>query len=185
MEGRRLPKGQKMKWIIGSDLHGSAEYTKKFLEAVDAEKADRILLLGDILYHGPRNALPTGYGPMSVFEMLNQYKDRILCVRGNCDAEIDQCVLEFPIMAEYMQIVDSGKLIFATHGDHYNTGHLPPRRSLVQDHRRGDERHRRDTGDERAALRSGGETDAVRFSNEIDHRAQKGDERQRTEVLSA
>ena len=115
-----------MRWIIGSDLHGSAEYTARFLEAAEAEKADRILLLGDILYHGPRNALPEGYGPMGVFEMLNRYKDKILCVRGNCDAEIDQCVLEFPIMAEYMQIVDSGKLIFATHGDHYNTGHLPP-----------------------------------------------------------
>ena len=115
-----------MRWIIGSDLHGSAEYTAKFLEAVESEKADRILLLGDILYHGPRNALPELYGPMQVYEMLNKYKDKILCVRGNCDAEVDQCVLEFPIMAEYMQIVDSGKMIFATHGDHYNTGHLPP-----------------------------------------------------------
>ncbi len=115
-----------MKWIIGSDLHGSAEYTAKFLEAVESEEADRILLLGDILYHGPRNALPELYGPMQVYEMLNKYKDKILCVRGNCDAEVDQCVLEFPIMAEYMQIVDSGKMIFATHGDHYNTGHLPP-----------------------------------------------------------
>ncbi|MBR5730886.1 MAG: phosphodiesterase, partial [Firmicutes bacterium] len=86
-----------MRWIIGSDLHGSAEYTKLFLERVEAEKADRILLLGDILYHGPRNALPSAYGPMQVFEMLNAYKDRILCVRGNCDAEVDQNVLEFPI----------------------------------------------------------------------------------------
>ncbi len=115
-----------MRWIIGSDLHGSAEYTKKFLEAVDAEKADRVLLLGDILYHGPRNALPSEYDTMQVCSMLNRYKDKILCVRGNCDAEVDQCVLEFPILAEYMQIVDSGKLFFATHGDHYNTGHLPP-----------------------------------------------------------
>ena len=115
-----------MRWIIGSDLHGSAEYTKQFLEAVEREKADRILLLGDILYHGSRNALPQAYGTMQVFDMLNAYKDKILCVRGNCDAEVDQCVLEFPILAEYMQIVDSGKMIFATHGDHYNTGHLPP-----------------------------------------------------------
>ena len=115
-----------MRWIIGSDLHGSAEHTRQFLNAFGREKAERILLLGDILYHGPRNALPSGYDTMQVYDMLNAYKDRILCVRGNCDAEVDQCVLEFPILAEYMQIVDSGKLICATHGDRYNTGHLPP-----------------------------------------------------------
>ena len=90
-----------MKWLIASDLHGSAYYCRKLLEAYDLEKADRMLLLGDILYHGPRNDLPTEYAPKQVIAMLNARKQDILCVRGNCDGEVDQMVLEFPIMADY------------------------------------------------------------------------------------
>ena len=87
-----------MKWLIASDLHGSAYYCRKLLEAYDLEKADRMLLLGDILYHGPRNDLPTEYAPKQVIAMLNARKQDILCVRGNCDGEVDQMVLEFPIL---------------------------------------------------------------------------------------
>ncbi len=92
-----------MKWMIASDIHGSAAYLEKLLEAYKQEKADRMLLLGDLLYHGPRNHLPEGYQPKRVIELLNGMKDDILCVRGNCEAEVDQMVLEFPVMSEYIQ----------------------------------------------------------------------------------
>ena len=81
-----------MRWMIASDIHGSAYYCREMLEAFSREKADRLLLLGDILYHGPRNDLPREYAPKEVFGMLNEYKDRIFCVRGNCDTEVDQMV---------------------------------------------------------------------------------------------
>ena len=115
-----------MRWIIGSDLHGSAEYTKLFLNAVESEKADRILLLGDILYHGPRNALPELYGPEQVFTMLNRYKDMILCVRGNCDAEVDQLLFSFPMMADYALMDAGSETFFLTHGHLWNEHKLPP-----------------------------------------------------------
>lgn len=115
-----------MKWMIASDLHGSEYYCKKLLEAYDMEKADRLLFLGDLLYHGPRNNLPREYQPQKVLELLNQRKDDILCVRGNCDGEVDQMVLEFPIMADYCMIVDQGYTIFATHGHLYHEQKLPP-----------------------------------------------------------
>ena len=83
-----------MKWMIASDIHGSAFYCEKMLKAFKREQADKLLLLGDILYHGPRNDLPEGYAPKKVIEMLNNIKEKILCVRGNCDAEVDQMVLE-------------------------------------------------------------------------------------------
>jgi len=114
-----------MRWIIASDLHGSAYYCEKLLAAFDAEQADRLLLLGDILYHGPRNQLPEGYAPMRVAEMLNDRKDQITCVRGNCDAEVDQMVLHFPIMADYCILEAEGCTIFATHGHVYNEERLP------------------------------------------------------------
>ena len=82
-----------MKWMIASDIHGSEYYCRKLLEAYEREQADRLLLLGDILYHGPRNDLPKGYQPKKVIELLNRYKQDILCVRGNCDTEVDQMVL--------------------------------------------------------------------------------------------
>jgi len=115
-----------MKWLIASDIHGSAHYCSKLIEAYKSENADKVLLLGDILYHGPRNDLPSGYNPKAVITMLNEIKDRILCVRGNCDAEVDQMVLEFPIMADYAIIDICGKSIFATHGHIYNEQNLPP-----------------------------------------------------------
>lgn len=115
-----------MKWLIASDIHGSAHYCRKLIECYRAEGADRLLLLGDILYHGPRNDLPQEYAPKAVIAMLNEIKDEILCVRGNCEAEVDQMVLEFPVLADYA-IIDTGKkLIYATHGHVYNESNLPP-----------------------------------------------------------
>ena len=115
-----------MKMLIASDIHGSAYFCRKLLEAWDREGPERVLLLGDILYHGPRNDLPEEYAPKEVIAMLNPRKDRILCVRGNCDTEVDQMVLEFPILADYAWIAADGRRIFATHGHVYNTKNLPP-----------------------------------------------------------
>lgn len=115
-----------MKWLIASDIHGSAYYCEKLLKAYEAENADRILLLGDILYHGPRNDLPKEYNPKKVIEMLNSKKDDILCVRGNCDTEVDQMVLNFPIMADYCILTAQNHMIFATHGHKFNEDNLPP-----------------------------------------------------------
>ena len=115
-----------MKYMIASDIHGSALWCEKLLEAFEKEKADRLILLGDILYHGPRNDLPDEYAPKEVITMLNALKDRILAVRGNCDTEVDQMVLEFSIMADYA-VLDAGKrMIYLTHGHNFNTDHLPP-----------------------------------------------------------
>lgn len=112
--------------MIASDIHGSAYYCEKMLSAYKAENADKLLLLGDILYHGPRNDLPRDYAPKKVIEMLNNIKDRILCVRGNCDAEVDQMVLEFPITADYCTLYFKNRLVFATHGHLFNEEKLPP-----------------------------------------------------------
>ena len=114
-----------MKLMIASDLHGSAYYTRELLEAWRREQPDKLLLLGDILYHGPRNDLPREYAPKEVIAMLNPMKEEILCVRGNCDTEVDQMVLDFPIMAEYAWLYEKGHMIFVTHGHVYNEGHLP------------------------------------------------------------
>ena len=115
-----------MKLMIASDIHGSAFYCKQLLEAFQAEQADRLLLLGDILYHGPRNDLPRDYAPKEVIAMLNPLKDRIFCVRGNCDTEVDQMVLEFPIMADYCILPVQDRLIYATHGHRFHLQALPP-----------------------------------------------------------
>lgn len=96
------------------------------LEAYNKEKADRILLLGDVLYHGPRNDLPKEYAPKKVIEMLNEISDSIYCVRGNCDTEVDQMVLKFPILSDYCFFESGDKFIYATHGHNYNTANLPP-----------------------------------------------------------
>lgn len=114
-----------MKLMIASDLHGSAYYTEELLRAYEREQADKLLLLGDILYHGPRNPLPEGYEPKKVAAMLNAMKHRILCVRGNCDSDVDQMVLEFPIMAEYCLLYIEGTTIFATHGHVFNEQSAP------------------------------------------------------------
>ena len=115
-----------MKYMIASDIHGSAYYCEQLLTAYKAENADRLLLLGDILYHGPRNDLPKDYNPKQVIAMLNEHKKSILCVRGNCDTEVDQMVLEFPVLADYCVIADDHYLIYATHGHNYNETNLPP-----------------------------------------------------------
>jgi len=110
-----------MKYLFASDIHGSAYYCKKLLEAYDNEKADRLILLGDLLYHGPRNDLPKDYAPKEVAAMLNSRKNGILAIRGNCEAEVDQMMLEFPVLAEYAAIMtDDGRTIYLTHGHHYN-----------------------------------------------------------------
>ena len=115
-----------MKWLIASDIHGSAEYCRMLIDAYRSEGADKLLLLGDILYHGPRNDLPALYEPKQVIQMLNGIKDDILCVRGNCDSEVDQMVLQFSIMADYAVITYGKRLIFATHGHIYNSNSLLP-----------------------------------------------------------
>lgn len=115
-----------MKWMIASDIHGSAYYCEKMIKAFESEKADRLFLLGDVLYHGPRNDLPEEYNPKKVIEMLNAMKDRIMCIRGNCDTEVDQMVLSFPILADYAILDLEGRLVYATHGHVYNENNLPP-----------------------------------------------------------
>lgn len=115
-----------MKWLIASDIHGSEYYCKKLLQAFKRENADRLLLLGDLLYHGPRNDLPRDYSPKAVAAMLNGMKDKIFCVRGNCEAEVDQMMLEFPVLADYTVIEVKNRLVFATHGHKYNENSLPP-----------------------------------------------------------
>ena len=114
-----------MKWMIASDIHGSAFYCEQMLSAFLREGADRILLLGDLLYHGPRNDLPQGYAPKEVIAQLSQLKARVFCVRGNCEAEVDQMVLPFPVMADYCLLEQGGHVIFATHGHHYNLDNPP------------------------------------------------------------
>lgn len=124
---RSDPKGgnHHMKLLIASDLHGSAKYCREFLDAYNREKPDHILLLGDLLYHGPRNALPDDYDTKETIAILNSLKNEITAVRGNCDAEVDQMVLDFPIMNEYEQLNIDGIRIFATHGHHFSP-HTPP-----------------------------------------------------------
>lgn len=115
-----------MKFLIASDIHGSAYYCEQLLQAFEREQAARLLLLGDILYHGPRNDLPRDYAPKKVIAMLNGMADTILCVRGNCDTEVDQMVLEFPVLADYALIFERGRCFYLTHGHHYNPQNLPP-----------------------------------------------------------
>ncbi|MBE5802720.1 MAG: phosphodiesterase [Clostridiales bacterium] len=116
-----------MKILFASDLHGSASACEKILKKLETENVDRFVLLGDLLYHGPRNDLPDRYAPKEVFAMLNQCQMTPLCVRGNCDAEVDQMVLEFPMMADYALLpLDGGRCAFVTHGHLFNTENPPP-----------------------------------------------------------
>jgi len=112
--------------MIASDLHGSESTCSALFSAFDREGASRLLFLGDLLYHGPRNDLPEAYKPKKVIEMLNSRKESLLCVRGNCDTEVDQMVLEFPILADYALLPLGENTIFATHGHHFNAASLPP-----------------------------------------------------------
>ena len=119
-------KEKPMKYMIASDIHGSAYYCRKMMEALEKEQADRLILLGDLLYHGPRNDLPKEYAPKEVIQMLNKEKNRIYNVRGNCDAEVDQMVLEFPVLADYGFMEIDGKTFYMSHGHIYNENNLPP-----------------------------------------------------------
>ncbi len=112
--------------MIASDIHGSAYYCRALLAAFEREGANKLLLLGDVLYHGPRNDLPRDYAPKQVIEMLNGIKEKLLCVRGNCDTEVDQMVLDFPVLADYAILVAGERMIYATHGHVYNEQKLPP-----------------------------------------------------------
>lgn len=114
-----------MKLMFASDIHGAADCCEKMLKRFDEERAEKLFLLGDILYHGPRNDLPADYAPKRVIAMLNERKNQLLCVRGNCDTEVDQMVLEFPIMAEYALLYLDGRTVFLTHGHKFNTNNPP------------------------------------------------------------
>jgi putative phosphoesterase len=115
-----------MKILFCSDIHGDLESLEKVLQRADAENAEKIVMLGDLLYHGPRNDLPPTYAPKSVIELLNKNKKMILSVRGNCDTEVDQMVLEFPILADYAYLCQDGLNMLITHGHRYNTKTPPP-----------------------------------------------------------
>lgn len=135
-----------MKILIASDIHGSAYWTKQLVKAVEAQQPDKIVLLGDLLYHGPRNDFPKDYAPKEVIPLLNDLvqSGNVVAVRGNCDAEVDQMVLDFPCMADYAQIVDDhGRTLFLTHGHIYGIGlhgsimnvpHLPEGSALIYGH---------------------------------------------------
>ena len=115
-----------MKYLIASDIHGSAYWTERLCAAIEAEQPDRIVLLGDLLYHGPRNDLPRDYAPKRVIPLLNALADRIIAVRGNCDADVDQMVLNFPVLADYAVLPVGQRLVYVTHGHVFNLNHLPP-----------------------------------------------------------
>lgn len=114
-----------MKYMFISDIHGSSSYLKKVLQSFEEQNCDFLVILGDILYHGPRNPLPEGHNPQEVVSLLNPLASKIIAVRGNCEAEVDQMLLEFPCLSDYALIVDEGKRLFATHGHIYNEAALP------------------------------------------------------------
>ena len=114
-----------MKLLIASDIHGSAYYCGKLMEVLDKFQPDKLLLLGDLLYHGPRNDLPREYAPKQVIPMLSQHQDKIIAVRGNCEAEVDQMVLPFPCMADHALLEVDGKVFYLTHGHHESPDALP------------------------------------------------------------
>ncbi len=114
-----------MKLLIASDIHGSAFWCEKLMQVWEEEHPDKLILLGDLLYHGPRNDLPRDYAPKQVIPMLSKLANRILAVRGNCEAEVDQMVLPFSCMADYAMIQDGNQTLYLTHGHHWNPEHLP------------------------------------------------------------
>lgn len=114
-----------MRLMFASDIHGCAQNCEAMMKKFDEEKAEKLFLLGDILYHGPRNGVPDGYDPKEVISMLNGRAESLLCVRGNCDTEVDQMVLDFPIMAEYALLYLEGRTVFLTHGHRFSTENPP------------------------------------------------------------
>lgn len=115
-----------MKLIIASDIHGSAYWCRKLMDLIEEEAPDRVILLGDLLYHGPRNDLPREYAPKQVIPMLSALKEKIIAVRGNCEAEVDQMVLPFPCLADYAELFCDGVTMYLTHGHHQDPDQLPP-----------------------------------------------------------
>ena len=115
-----------MKLLIASDIHGSAYWCRALMAQVEAESPDTVVLLGDLLYHGPRNDLPRDYAPKEVLAMLNTLADRVVAVRGNCDSEVDQMVLPFPVLADYGFLELSGRAVYLTHGHVINKAHPLP-----------------------------------------------------------
>ena len=115
-----------MKLLIASDIHGSAYWCRALMAQIEVESPDTVVLLGDLLYHGPRNDLPRDYAPKEVLAMLNTLADRVVAVRGNCDSEVDQMVLEFPILSDSMVLFLNGRMAFVTHGHLFNTQNPPP-----------------------------------------------------------
>ena len=114
-----------MKLFFISDIHGSLHYLRKALDNFQEEKADFLVLLGDLLYHGARNPLPLEYNTLEVAKLLNQFADKIIAVRGNCDSEVDEMVIEFPMMSTYSMILNNGRRLFLTHGHIYHEDNLP------------------------------------------------------------
>lgn len=115
-----------MKLFIASDIHGDLESCELMIKAYREEKCDKLLILGDILYHGPRNDLPKTYNPKAVIALLNGMREELIAVRGNCDTEVDQMVLEFPILADYAYLELDRLYVLATHGHKFNLSSLPP-----------------------------------------------------------
>lgn len=113
-----------MKYLVASDIHGSIKYAKRLLEIYQEEQANTLILLGDLYYHGPRNPLPLEYNPMEVSKILNQYKDKLIVIRGNCDAVVDEMISEFKFIDHY-QITLNNKNIMFTHGHLYNKEYIP------------------------------------------------------------
>lgn len=122
-----------MKLMFASDIHGSYSCCERLLERLDAEKPEKLVLLGDLLYHGPRNGLPEDYDPKKVISMLNSVKDRLLCVRGNCDSQVDQMCLEFPISSDYLTMWIDGRMFLGTHG-HLSLPCLKPSDAVISGH---------------------------------------------------
>ena len=114
-----------MKYLIASDIHGSAHWTERLVTAIESEQPDRVVLLGDLLYHGPRNDLPRDYAPKRVIPLLNALADRIIAVRGNCDAEVDQMVLDFNVLAEQAYLNFNGRSIVLAHGHKLDEKNIP------------------------------------------------------------
>ena len=114
-----------MKFLVASDIHGSAFWCEKLMKKIEEENPDRVILLGDLLYHGPRNALPADYNPQRVADLLNSLAPRPLAVRGNCEAEVDQLLLSFPVMADYSSLAYGERLIFFTHGHLFAADSFP------------------------------------------------------------
>ncbi|MBE6693972.1 MAG: phosphodiesterase [Ruminococcaceae bacterium] len=115
-----------MKLMIASDIHGDKDSCLMMRAAFEAERADKLLLLGDLLYHGPRNDLPSTYAPKEVIKILSAIKEHLICVRGNCDTEVDQTVLPFPMLSDTAFLHVDGIDIFAAHGHHACPDALPP-----------------------------------------------------------